>query len=300
MAHSHEHHAHDLSHISSAFLIGIFLNMAFVIIQLTAGIYIHSLSLLSDAGHNFADVASLALSFLAIKLNKVKATKTFTYGYRKTSIIIALVNSIILLFSIGIISYEAVHRLFHPTVLPGKVIAWVALGGLFVNGISALFFLRDKDKDLNIKSAFLHLAADAMISLGVVAGGIIIYYTHLYWIDAVLSIIIALVILIGTWRLLTASMRLSLDAVPDDIHIENIKKTALQIPGIINIHHLHIWAISTTENALTGHLVLSDDISVDREQEIKASLRRALTLQNVHHITLETEREAYNCERKEC
>ena len=300
---SHDHHHHQpvvLTNVSKAFIVGIVLNTIFVVIQAGVGLHIKSLSLLSDAGHNFADVASLILALIAFKLHKVKATNKYTYGYRKTSIIVALINSIILLFSIGIISYEAIIHIFHPVVMSGKTIAWVALAGVFVNGISAIFFLRDKDKDLNIKGAYLHLAADALVSLGIVIGGIIIYFTNWYWIDAVLSLIIAIVILIGTWNLLMDSMKLSLDGVPNDVDIEKIKQTALKITGIKSIHHLHVWAISTTENAMTAHIVLSNDISIETEQEIKHELKHELEHQHIHHITIETERENYICEGENC
>ena len=301
MPHSHEHnHTVVLTNVNNAFIIGIVLNLLFVILQASVGIHIRSLALLSDAGHNFADVASLILSLIAFKLHKVKATEKYTYGYRKTSIIVALINAIILLISIGIISYEAVIHLFHPVALPGKTIAIIALIGTFINGISAFFFFRNKEKDLNIKSAFLHLAADAVISLGLVIGGILIYFTHLYWIDAVLSLIISVVILIGTWNLLANSMKLSLDGVPENVAVEDIKKAALQINGILNIHHLHIWAISTTENALTAHIVLANNISIEEEQKIKHTLKHDLLHQNIHHITIETERESDNCEENEC
>ncbi|MBP6049974.1 MAG: cation transporter [Chitinophagales bacterium] len=300
MAHEHHHAPIELKHISNAFLIGIVLNMLFVIIQASVGLYINSLSLLSDAGHNFADVASLILSLIAFKLHKIKATNKYTYGYRKTSILVALTNAVILLISIGIICYEAIFRLMNPIALPGKTIAIVAVVGTIINGISAFFFFRDKEKDLNIKSAFLHLVADALISLGIVIGGIIIYFTELYWIDPALSILIAVVILFGTWNLLKDSLVLSLDGVPKNIDLDEIKKVASNINGINNIHHIHIWAISTTENALTAHISLNKEITVADEQRIKDELKDTLLHLNIHHITLETERGDCNCQETDC
>lgn len=298
---SHEHnHSVVLTNVNNAFIAGIVLNMLFVFVQIGVGIHIRSLSLISDAGHNFADVASLVLSLIAFKLHSIKATRKYTYGYRKTSIIVALINSIILLISIGIICYEAIIHLMHPVALPGKTIAWVALAGVFVNGISAFFFFRNKDSDLNIKSAFLHLAADALISLGIVVGGIIIYFTNWYRIDALLSLIIAIVILYSTWNLLTDSLKLSLDGVPQNINVDAIQAVALQINGILNIHHLHIWAISTSENALTAHILLNKDVTIEAEQQIKHELKHALLHQNIHHITIETEREGIPCAESEC
>lgn len=300
---SHDHHHHQpvvLTNVSKAFVIGIVLNTIFVVIQAGVGLHIQSLSLLSDAGHNFADVASLILSLIAFKLHKVKANNQYTYGYRKTSIIVALINAIILLVSIMVISYEAVMHLLHPIALPGKTIAWVALAGVFVNGISAFFFLQDKDKDLNIKGAFLHLAADALISLGIVIGGIVIYFTQFYWIDAVLSLVIAVIILISTSKLLRDSIKLSLDGVPNNIDIEQIKQIALQTEGIKSMHHLHVWAISTTENAMTAHIVLANDVTIELEQEIKQHFKHELQHQNIHHITIETERESNCCDGDDC
>jgi cobalt-zinc-cadmium efflux system protein len=302
MSHDHHHHHQPvvLTNVSRAFIVGILLNSIFVLVQAGVGLHIKSLSLLSDAGHNFADVASLILSLIAFKLHKVKSNNQYTYGYRKTSIVVALINAIILLVSIVIISYEAIVRLLHPVALSGKTIAWVALVGVLVNGISAIFFLNDKDKDLNIKSAFLHLAADALISLGIVIGGIIIYYTHLYWIDAALSLFIAIIILISTSKLLRDSIRLSLDGVPNNIDIEKIKQIAVQTNGIKSMHHLHVWAISTTENAMTAHIVLSNDITIEVEQQIKQAFKHELQHQNIHHITIETERENNCCNGDNC
>jgi len=302
MSHDHHHHHEPivLTNVSRAFIVGIVLNAIFVLIQTSVGLHIKSLSLLSDAGHNFADVASLILALIAFKLHKVKSNNQYTYGYRKTSIVVALINALILLVSIIIISYEAIMHLLHPIALPGKTIAWVALAGVFVNGISAFFFLKDKDKDLNIKGAFLHLAADALISLGIVIGGIIIYFTQLYWIDAVLSLIIAVVILISTSKLLRDSIRLSLDGVPNNIDIEKIKQIALQTEGIKSMHHLHVWAISTTENAMTAHIVLSNDITIESELQIKQAFKQELQHQNIHHITIETERESNCCDGDDC
>lgn len=301
MAHSHHpHQAPVLSKVSNAFMAGILLNLAFVLVQVFYGIKSHSLSLISDAGHNFADVASLLLSLIAFKLHKIKATQKYTYGYRKTSVLVALTNAIILLISIGIICYESIIHLMHPVALPGKTVAIVALTGVFVNGISAFFFFRDKDHDLNIKSAFLHLAADALLSLGIVIGGIIIYFTDWYRIDAILSLLIAIVILYSTWKLLIDSIQLSVDGVPQNIDIGAIRHAASDIQGIINMHHLHIWALSTSENALTAHLLLDNNVDIATEQRLKQELRQRLLKINIHHITLETERVSQPCIDCDC
>src|SRR5450631_1328370 len=223
--HAHSHHGHSHGHITelrsvnSAFYIGIILNLAFVVIEATAGLMIHSLSLLSDAGHNLADVASLGLSLFAYRMMKVKSNTVFTYGYKKTTVLVALLNGGILLISIGAILYESVHRLILPEPVRGNTISLVAAIGIVVNGVTALLFFRNKENDLNIKSAFLHLMSDAVVSAALVVGGIIIIYTKWYWIDPLLGILVAVVIVFSTWNLLRDSLRLSLDAVPQGIDL---------------------------------------------------------------------------------
>ncbi|MES2381497.1 MAG: cation diffusion facilitator family transporter [Bacteroidota bacterium] len=298
--HSHTDHTTPLKNVNTAFIVGIVLNFLFVIIEAAFGLFTHSLSLLSDAGHNLADVGTLALSLLAFRLLKVKANKHYTYGYRKTSILVALFNAVILLVSIGAIIYEAAHRFLNPEPLSGTTIAIVAGVGIVINSLTALLFMRDKDKDLNIKSAYLHLMSDAVVSLGIVVGGIVIVYTNWFWIDSVLSIVIALVILFSTWQLLKDSLRLSLDGVPENISVDDIKTTALNITGIKDLHHIHVWAISTTENALTAHLVLQQSITTEQEQHIKKELKHILEHKNIQHITLETERENELCKTVTC
>jgi len=191
----HHHHTVDVKDVNRAFIIGIILNFAFVLIEAIVGLNIKSLSLLSDAGHNLADVASLAMSLMAFRLLKVRPNERYTYGYKKTTILVALLNAAILLLSLGAIVYEAIHRLMQPEPLPGKTISIVAAIGIVVNAVTALLFFRSKESDLNIKSAFLHLMSDAIVSAGLVVGGIIIFYTHLYWIDAALSLLVAVIIL---------------------------------------------------------------------------------------------------------
>ncbi|MBC7722538.1 MAG: cation transporter [Pedobacter sp.] len=301
MAHNHNEHSHQHGHshshtpkitsINKAFIIGIVLNLAYVLIQIIIGLNINSLSLLSDAGHNFLDVAGLTLAMLAFKLSKSKSTEKYTYGYKKSSILISLLNAVILLISIGAIGYEAIFRFKNPLPLPGITIAIIAGIGIFINGISAFMFFRDKDSDINIKAAFLHLASDAMVSLGLVVGGIIIYYTHLYWIDPLFSIIICIVIIASTWRLLKNSLRLSLDGVPDNINLQKVIDAALKMDGVKDFHHLHIWAISTTQNAMTGHLVVSKDLSMLEIEKIKHRIKHALEHLGIHHSTIETETE---------
>jgi cobalt-zinc-cadmium efflux system protein len=305
MAHDHAHHHHDhsveLKDVNSAFIVGIILNLGFVIIEVIAGFNIHSLSLLSDAGHNFADVASLGLSLLAFKLMKVKSNPHFTYGYKKTSVIVALLNASVLFASIILIIFESVKHLLHPEAfLPGKTVAIVAAIGIAVNGISAYLFMKNKEDDLNVKSAYLHLLSDAVVSFGIVVAGVVIYFTHWFWLDAAVSIVIAIVILVSTFNLFKSSLRLSLDGVPEDINLDKIKITAQKINGVKELHHIHVWAMSTTENALTAHLVLDEKISVEEEQKIKADLKHQLFHQNIQHTTLETERSNQPCAEEDC
>jgi cobalt-zinc-cadmium efflux system protein len=302
-SHSHDHHSHNsqpLENINRAFIIGISLNFLFVIIEIIAGLNISSLSLLSDAGHNLADVGTLALSLLAFRLVRVKPNEQYTYGYSKTTILVALLNAVVLLVSIGAIAYEAFHKIQNPQPLPGRVIVIVAAIGIIINTLTALFFFREKDKDLNIRSAYVHLMSDAFVSLGIVIGGIVIYYTHYYWIDAVLSIVIAIVILFSTWNLLIHSLRLTLDAVPSNLDLDTVKKEVETIPGVINIHHIHIWAISTNRNALTAHIMVDINSSLEEIEQIKNQVKHKLDHMNIHHTTLEVEPEKENCQNTDC
>lgn len=300
--HHHHHHEHEhlVNNVSAAFIAGIVLNMLFVIIQVIAGWHIRSLSLLSDAGHNFADAGGLAISLLAFRLLKVKSTKEYTYGYKKVSVLTSLLNACILLVSIGAILVEAIRRLLEPTPTNGLTISIVSAIGIVINTVSALFFLRDKDHELNAKGAYLHLLGDAAVSLSLVAGGIIIYYTRWYWMDSALSIAVAIAILVSTWQLLRDSLRLSLDGVPTDIHVDEVKNAVAKIPGILDFHHIHIWALSTTENALTAHLVLPSTVSQEEEREIRRQLKDVLARQNIRHITIETELGENCCDEKNC
>ena len=290
--HSHSHsHAPVLTQVNTAFIIGITLNLLFVVIEAAVGLYIHSLSLLGDAGHNLTDVGALAISLLAFKLVQKKPNKQFTYGYRKTSILAALLNAVLLLVTIGAIAYEAIRRLFHPEQVEGTDIAIVAGIGILVNAGTAFLFMRNKDTDINIKGAYLHMMADAAVSLAIVVAGIIIHYTNWYWLDPAFSIIIVVVILISTWSLLKDSVRLALDGVPTDIDVDTIQTAAEQITGVVRIHHLHVWAMSTTQNALTTHVVVQDQLTMQEVQRIKEELKHTFLHHNIQHSTIEAETE---------
>jgi cobalt-zinc-cadmium efflux system protein len=298
---AHDHHHHEISPVkaTTAFIFGITLNFLFVLIEVVAGLYIHSLSLLSDAGHNFADVVMLSLSLLAYRLTKVSSNQNYTYGYRKSSIIVALFNAMVLMLSIGAIVYEAIHRLITPQPLPGTTIAWVAGIGIIINSVTAFMFLRDRKKDLNIKAAYLHLLSDALVSLVLVIGGIIIHFTNWFWIDAALSIVVAFTILFSTWKLLKESLRLSLDGVPADMNLQEVKNAAAKIKGIEEIHHIHLWGMSTTENALTAHIVIDANSKLDDAEKIKHDFKHALEHMNIQHVTLEIESSDKNCESED-
>jgi cobalt-zinc-cadmium efflux system protein len=297
----HHHHPINLKQVNRAFIIGIALNFLFVVIEVFAGLNIHSLSLLSDAGHNLADVASLAMALIANRLLRVRATDKYTYGFKKTTILVALLNAAILLISLGAIGYEALHRLMNPEpTLPGKIISLVAAIGIAINALTAMLFFRSKDSDLNVRGAFLHLLSDAIVSAGLVIGGLVIYYTQLNWIDPALSLVIAIIILYSTWQLLRDSLRLSLDGVPSGIEISKIKEAIGKMKDVKDFHHIHVWAISTTENALTAHLVVDRSCTMESIENLKHRIKHELLHRNIQHATLEVELSDNPCAEPDC
>jgi cobalt-zinc-cadmium efflux system protein len=309
--HSHDHDHHDHSHgghhhhalpevVNNAFIAGIVLNSLFVVIQVIVGLTAHSMALLADAGHNLGDVASLILSLVALRLAKAKPTDVYTYGYKKTTILASLTNAVVLFITIGILGFESFNRLLHPQPVAGGLVAIVAGIGIAINLASAFLFFRNKEHDLNTKGAYLHLLTDAMVSMGVVVAGIIIRYTGWYWLDGATSIIILIVILFGTWSLLTASLRLSLDAVPNDISPEKIEKVINKVPGVHSVHHMHIWAMSTTQNALTAHLVVTESLKFDEKMKVIHEVKHQLMHNKIHHATIELESEALPCPDDDC
>ena len=303
MAHHHNHHhPPEINSVdnNTAFIIGIGLNALFVIVEVVAGILNNSMSLLTDAGHNLSDVASLVLSLIAFRLAKKKSTEKFTYGFKKTTVLAALFNAVLLLIAVGILGFESVRRLFNPYAVKGNIIAWVAAAGIFINVVTALMFFKNRKSDLNIKSAYLHMMSDALVSAGVVAGGILITYTSWYWVDPVIGIIIMFVILAGTWSLLTESFRLSVDAVPPDINIQEIKDIITSQENIMEVHHIHVWALSTTENALTAHISLNETLNFDEKIKLVKNLKHELMHHHIHHSTIEIETELSGCQQKDC
>lgn len=281
--------------INRAFVVGIILNLLFVIIEFGAGAVLNSLALISDAGHNLSDVASLALAMVAFRLSRVKPNNTFTYGLRKSTILISLLNAMILLIVIGAIAWESIARLKQPHPIQGDYMAVVAGIGIVINAVTALLFFRNRKKDLNIKGAYLHLAADALVSMGVVVAGIVIGVTAWYWLDTAVSLAIVIVIFVSTWGLLRDSTILALDGVPRGIDLEKVKEAILSSAEIRNVHHIHVWAMSTTENALTAHIVVADDFPLSAFEPLKAEIQKALQFHGIQHSTLEIELAGANC-----
>lgn len=295
MAHDHEHHHHSHSvdfekGSKSAFIIGICLNTAFVLAEIIGGIIYHSMALLTDAGHNAGDVASLILSLLAFTMAERKSSPIYTYGYKKTTVLAAFANSVILFIAIGILGYESVIRLTKLEKVQGDIIALIAAAGIVINSISAFLFYRNAKKELNAKSAYLHLLTDALISAGVVATGIIISYTNWYWLDPLIGLVIMLVILASAWRLLRDSFKMTIDAVPSGIELEEIKKIILHVPHVKQVGHVHVWPLSTTENALTAHVAVDDQLNFNEKLEVIADIRHELMHHEIHHSTIELQK----------
>jgi cobalt-zinc-cadmium efflux system protein len=288
----HHHHVHEITSLNKAFLIGIYLNTAFVLVEFAAGLLYNSMGLLSDAGHNLGDVASLALAMLAFRLAKIKPNAQYTYGYRKSTIVVSLCNAVLLLTAVIFIAFESFSKMFHPQPVEGGVIMWVAAVGVIINALTAFLFIGGKDKDINVKGAYLHMAADALVSVGVVVSGLIIMLTDCYWIDSVIGLVISILIAFSTWSLLRDSLRLSLDGVPMGIDTNNIISAMKSIPEVNDVHHVHIWGMSTTENAITAHIVIDD---MTRMEDIKVTLKQLLKDKGISHATLEFESEMNKC-----
>lgn len=295
----HHHHSEELSDLNRRFLFGIILNSLFVVVEALFGFYFNSLSLLSDAGHNLSDVASLLLALLAFRLAKIKPDIKYTYGYRKTTILVSLLNAVILIFAMGGIIWESIERFQNPAVLNGSPIAIVAGIGIFINSLTAWLFIKDKEKDLNVKGAYLHMLSDALVSLGVLIAGVLISFTNWFWLDATISIAIAGFVLYSSIDLLKKSFFLSIDAVPEGIDIEILKSEIQNIDGVIEIHHIHIWAISTTLNAFTGHVRIEKEKNIRDLLQIKESIRHILLHEKIHHSTIEFETYDEYCSEKE-
>ena len=287
------HHEHSPANYDKAFAIGIALNFSYVVVEAVFGVFAHSLALLADAGHNLTDVLSLVLAWGASRLSQMQPTKRYTYGLRSSSILASLINAIILLIAIGAIAWEAIRRFNQPQEIPGGTIMVVAAIGVVINAATALLFVKGRDRDLNIKGAFLHMAADAGVSLGVVVAGFAIIKTGFYWIDPITSLVIVAVIAVGTWGLLRDSACLALQAVPPGIDANKVNEYLATLPNVVSVHDLHIWPMSTTETALTAHLEMPNGNAGDKFlHDVCAHLHREF---GIEHSTLQIEQSAEAC-----
>lgn len=282
-------HQHQTGNYNRAFVIGIILNVLFVGIEAGYGIAAGSLALIADAGHNLSDVLSLLLAWGAALLAAKPASEKRTYGFRKLTIMASLANAIVLLVALGAITWEAIGRFFDPKPVEAMIVIVVAAIGVVINALTALLFVSGRKHDLNIKGAFLHMAADAGVSLGVVVAGIIIMFTGWLLIDPLISLLIVAVILVGTWSLLRDSMNLAIDSVPKGIDIAGIKKYLTSLESVIQIHDLHVWAMSTTEVALSVHVIVQDDaLQNDFLPELQQELHDRF---GIEHSTIQIEKQ---------
>ncbi|MBR0695911.1 cation diffusion facilitator family transporter [Bradyrhizobium lablabi] len=293
-SHGHDHagHSHAPDSYGAAFAIGASLNAAFVVAELIFGYTANSLALVSDAVHNLSDVIALLLAWGGAWLAGRRPTDTHTYGYRRASILAALANAALLLIAVGGIAVEAVNRLREPAEVASWTVVWVAALGVLINGGTALLFMRGRDSDLNVRGAYLHMAADAGVSLGVVAAALLIMATGWQWIDPAISLVIAAVVLASGWGLMRDSVNLALDAVPKGIELREVRDYLAALEGVTEVHDLHVWAMSTSETALTAHLVCPgghDDAFLHR---VCAELSHRFS---IHHATLQIEISSETC-----
>lgn len=290
--HAHGHH-HGPSSYGMVFAVGIALNVAFVAVELTFGLISGSLALLADAGHNLSDVFGLLVAWGAVMLGRRQPTTRFTYGLRGSSILAALVNAVVLMLAAGAIALEAIQRFSNPQPVAGGTVMFVAGIGILINGFTAMLFMSGRKTDINIRGAFLHMAADAAVSAGVVIAGLMIRSTGWFWLDPVTSLVIVAVIVWGTWGLLKESFAMALSAVPAGIDPQAVERRLASFDGVRAVHDLHIWPLSTTETALTAHLVMPDGNGRDAFlHEVAADMHSRF---GIGHTTLQIERDAAAC-----
>jgi cobalt-zinc-cadmium efflux system protein len=295
MSHNHSHQsistsAHHSDSISNAFKLGILINIVFIVFEVFYGLISNSVALLADAGHNFSDVVTLLFSWFAIKLSRLKPTFRYTYGLRRTTILSALLNTLFLLSAVLVIIYEAIGRFRENAVIQGSTVIMVASVGILVNGLTAWLFLKGKDKDLNARSAFVHFMADTFVSLGVVVGGIVIALTGLNWVDPLVSLLVAGFIIYNSYDLLIDSVNLALDAVPRSIDLSLIQNYLLSHKEVKSIHDLHVWALSTSETALTVHLVTENKLDNNFITPLVDYLEKTF---NIRHSTIQVEQDGF-------
>lgn len=291
-SHSHSHsnshaHSHTPANFSRAFAVGLVLNIGFVGVEFFYGLLAHSIALIADAGHNLSDVLGLGLAWGAAVLSRRPPSRRHTYGWRRSSILAAFFNAVFLLIVTGGIAWESIQRFQEPGAVQGGVIIWVALVGIVINTVTALMFMSGRKGDMNIRAAFLHMAADALVSAGVVLAGIGILATGWQWLDPAFSLVVSIVIVVNTWQLLKESFSLALDAVPESVDERAVRAFLLERPGVTQIHDLHIWGMSTTEIALTVHLLMptghpGDDFLAQVCQELHDHFR-------IEHSTIQIE-----------
>lgn len=284
----HHHHHHAPPDYNRAFAVGVVLNVGFVVVEATFGVLSGSLALLTDAGHNLSDVMGLLLAWGAAALARKRPSPRRTYGYSRATIIASLFSGLLLMGAVGAIGWEAVNRLMDPPAPAGKTIMIVAAIGVVINTVTALFFFSGKDHDLNIRGAYLHMAADAAVSLGVVLSGAAIFYFGFNWIDPVISLVIAAVIFLSTWGLLRDSLNLAVDAVPRNVDPEAVRGYLSGLPGVRAIHDLHIWPMSTTDTALTAHMVM--DALPDSDHFLNDVSHNLDDRYSIKHSTIQLER----------
>ncbi len=288
-SHSHDHgHAHAPRDFGRAFAIGIALNLAFVVVETVFGFIANSMALLADAGHNLSDVLGLVVAWAGAVMARRAASPRFTYGFKKAPILAALANSLFLLIAVGAIGAEAIRRLFHPSVTEGGTVVIVAAIGIAINGATALLFAGGRDHDINVRGAYLHMTADAAVSAAVVFAGGVILWTGQQWVDPVMSLAVAVVILWGSIGLLKESVWMSLAGVPVGINVDQVDMELAALAGVETVHDLHVWPLSTTETALTAHLVAPD---IDSTDELLGRARKMLHDRfGIEHCTLQIER----------
>jgi cobalt-zinc-cadmium efflux system protein len=282
----HNHSQNNDLNLGNAFKTGITINIIFIVVEAFYGFFSNSMALVADAGHNFSDVLALVFSWIAVILSQQKPTLRFTYGFRQSTILIALLNSIILLVAVAFIVWETIERLSKPVLINTNSVIIVAAIGSVVNGFTAWLFLKGKKHDLNIRSAFVHFIADALVSLGVVVAGVIIAFTGIVWVDSVVSFVITAVIIYSSYQLLIDSVNLALDAVPKNINIEKVSEYFRILPEVTDIHDLHIWALSTTDVALTVHLTANTQTDVAFITNIQHQLQEQF---GIEHTTIQVE-----------
>jgi cobalt-zinc-cadmium efflux system protein len=301
-AHGHSHgHAdvHDFSNVNLSFVIAVSANLAFTILEAVYGFITSSMGLLADAGHNLSDVLGLLLAWGAAYLATRKSSDAYSFGFRRTTILAALINAVVLVLAAGFIAFESIQKLFNPTAIAAVPVMIVATIGIFVNAGTALLFMKGSKNDLNMRGAYLHLAYDALISVGVVVAAIIIYFTDWHWVDPVAGLLIVAVIVAGTWGLLRDSVNLIIDAVPSDIDMPEVREYLLSIDGVTEVHDLHIWGMSTRENCLTAHLVMPDNTLWDSEESYAAIGQHMEAEFSIHHVTLQVEKDP-DCTNTDC